>query len=71
MISKKLFEAIKLAPMKNYRIAQAARLHPSTLSKLLNGIDEAKAGDPRIVRVAKVLGLRAEDCFEEDRDDGA
>lgn len=67
MISKKLIEAVKLAPMRAYQIAHRAEIHPSTLSKILNGIDEVKPGDPRVVRIAKVLGLPPNDCFLEER----
>jgi hypothetical protein len=63
MISNKFRDAIKLnAPA--YQIARKARLHHSTLSKLLCGIDEVKPNDPRIIAVGKVLGLSAEECFE-------
>ena len=63
MVSGKLIAAIKLADRPAYKIAHEAELHPSTLSKILHGIDEVKPGDPRVVRVAKVLGLEPEECF--------
>jgi len=65
MISRKLKEAVKLSELKGYEIAHLAGLHPSTLSRILNGIDDVKAGDPRVTRIAKVLRLRPEDCFEQ------
>lgn len=64
IISKKLRIEIKLASDREYRIAQKAGLHPSTLSKLLNGIAEVKPDDPRVIAIGKVLGLQAAECFE-------
>jgi transcriptional regulator with XRE-family HTH domain len=65
MISRKVKEAVKLSDLKGYEIAHLAGIHPSTLSRIVNGIDEVKPGDPRVIRIAKVLGLRPEDCFEQ------
>ncbi len=67
MISRKLKEAIKLSEFKAYEIAHEARLHPTTLSKILNGIEEVKPGDARVMRIAKVVGLRLQDCFENSK----
>jgi hypothetical protein len=69
MISKKLVEAVKLSDWRAYRIAHKAGLHPSTLSRILNGIEEVEFGDPRILRLAKVLGLNPDECFEEMRNE--
>ncbi len=66
MISQKLWNAARLSEKRHYRIAHEAGLHPSTLSKLLCGIELAKPGDPRVIRIGEVLGLRPEECFAED-----
>jgi len=52
--------------MRNYVIAHAAGLHPSTLSKLINGIELVKPGDQRVLRVAEIVGLSPEECFEKE-----
>jgi len=65
MVSQKFVEAVKLAPKRAYRIAQEAGLHPTTLSKIMNGIEKAHSNDPRILAVARVLGLDPKECFEE------
>jgi hypothetical protein len=70
MISRKLKVAIKLNGMPAYRIAQAAGVHPNTLSKLLNGIEKVKSNDPRIIAVGRVLGLPADQCFEPEVTNG-
>lgn len=64
MLSKKFIAAVKLGPKRAYEVAQEAGIHPSTLSKLMCGIERAKSDDPRIIATGKVLGLSAEECFE-------
>jgi lambda repressor-like predicted transcriptional regulator len=66
MLSKELAARIRLSPLRAYQIAQIAGLHPSTLSKLLNGIARPHPNDQRIVAVGRVLGLRPDECFESD-----
>ena len=65
MVSRKLVEAIKLSNMKSYEIAHQAEMHPSTLSRILNGIEDVRPGDQRVLRIAKVLDVRIEECFED------
>jgi predicted transcriptional regulator len=65
MVSRKLVEAVKLSEMKAYEIAHQALIHPSTLSRILNGIEDVRPGDLRVLRIAKVLGIRSEECFKE------
>lgn len=64
MISRRLREAVKLSDLRAYEIAHRASMHPSTLSRILIGIEDVRPGDPRVNRIAKVLRLRPEDCFE-------
>ena len=66
MVSRQFVEAVKIAPKRAYKIAQEAGLHPTTLSKLVNGIERAKPDDPRVLAVAAVLGLDQRECFEEE-----
>jgi hypothetical protein len=64
MVSSQFIAAVKLAKQRSYQIAHAADMHPSTLSRLITGAELAKPGDPRVLRVAEVLGLAPEECFE-------
>lgn len=64
MISRRLRETVKLSDLRAYEIAHRANLHPSTLSRILHGIEDVMPGDPRVLRIAKVLGVRPEECFE-------
>jgi hypothetical protein len=66
MISDKLKIAVFLSDKPGYKIAQEADLHPSTLSKILRGIEQVKPDDARVIAVAKVLGLSPEECFEKE-----
>ena len=68
MLSRKFIAAVKLSPMREYQIAHLAGLHPSTLSKIINGIERVIPNDQRVLKVAKVLGLAPEECFEHPYD---
>ena len=65
MISRKLKDAVKLSELRSYEIAHLAGLHPTTLSRILNSIDVVEPGDPRVIRIARVLGIKEADCFEQ------
>jgi len=63
-ISKKLRDAVRLSDKKSYQIAHEAGIHPSTLSKIMCGIDKINDNDKRILAISKVVGLSPEECFE-------
>jgi DNA-binding LacI/PurR family transcriptional regulator len=63
-VSKAFTHAVKLSEKRAYEIAQEAGIHEATLSHLVNGIRPIESNDERVLAVAKVLGLRPEDCFE-------
>ncbi len=62
--SRKLKNAIKLNGPA-YKIAHRAGLHPSTLYKLMCGIELIKPNDERVIAVGKVLDISPYECFEE------
>ena len=66
MLNQKLKIAIFLSQKKAYEIAHEAGINPSTLSKLIHGIERVKPGDPRVVAVGKVLGFSPSECFQGD-----
>lgn len=63
-VSRKFIEALKLGDQRYYKIAWQAGITPSTLSKLICGIEKVRPNDPRVVSVGRVLGLNPEECFE-------
>lgn len=63
-VSKKLCVKAKLSPLKGYEIAHLAGIHPSTLSKIICGIDKVNPDDPRVIAVGRVLGLSENECFQ-------
>jgi transcriptional regulator with XRE-family HTH domain len=63
-VSKKFREAVKLNHLKSYELAHLAGMHPSVLSRILNGIDLVRPGDPRVAKIAIVLGIPVDECFE-------
>ena len=67
MISNKFIKAVKLNERRAYRIAQKAGIHPSTLSKILNGIIQVNVGDARVVAIGRVLGIKESELFENRR----
>lgn len=69
MVSRRLIAAVKLSTMRSYEIAYQAGLHPSTLSKLICGIEKPKPYDHRVVAIGKVLGVPKDACFEKDLDE--
>jgi hypothetical protein len=65
-LSAKAVVAIKLSQRRQYQLAQSAGLHPSTLSKLINGIERVKKDDPKVLRLAEVLGIPSQEMIDED-----
>ena len=63
-ISLKLRRAIAESPLRQYQLATLAGLHPSTLSKALNGTARLRAYDRRILAVARVLNISPDDAFD-------
>jgi hypothetical protein len=64
MVSRRLKVRVKLSRLKAYQIAHVAGLHPSTLSRILHGVEKVSDGDSRVVAIGKVVGLDPEQCFE-------
>ena len=63
-VSRLLYNKIRLDRRRAYMIAHAAGLHPSTLSRLINGIDRVKPNDPRVIALGRVLGIPPAECFD-------
>ena len=66
MVSRGFVEAVKLDSRRAYKIAHAADVPPTVLSKIINGIEKVKPNDPRVLAVARVLGLSPDACFAKE-----
>src|SRR5687767_940906 len=66
-ISRRLYAAVKLDSRPAYRIAEAAGLHASTLSKLIRGTAPLRPQDPRVLAVARVVGVTPQRAFTTSR----
>ena len=65
VVSQKFIAAVKLNSIPAYKIAWSAGVNPTMLSKFINGIEEPKPNDSRIIAIGEVLGLSAAECFRE------
>lgn len=63
MVSEIFKQKIKLSSLRAYEIAQLAGVHPTTLSRIINGIDRVEAGDKRVIAIGRIVGLKEEECF--------
>jgi hypothetical protein len=50
--------------VRQYRLARQLRIHPSLLSHLVNGSVPVRENDPRVLKLAEVLGVPADQAFE-------
>ena len=67
-LSRKFLTALKLHELPAYRIAQLAGVNPTTLSKIVNGIEPLRIDDNRILQVARVLGLSMAEVIDHTED---
>ena len=63
-ISREFLVRLKLHQQPAYKIAQHAGVNPNWLSRVINGIEELKPYDRRIIAVGRILGLAPGQCFE-------
>lgn len=70
MVSRELRNAIRVSDLRSYQIAHEANVNPSTLSRIINNIESVKPGDPRVLRIARVIGFPPEKCFISQKSSG-
>lgn len=66
MLSAKFINAVKLYSDRRYRLAQTAGVDASLLSRWINKITPVKDGDERVLRIARILGVKRVDVFVSD-----
>ena len=64
-MSQRLRHAIKTSPFRQYQLAHVVQVHPTTLSAWVNGIYAVREGDPRVLKLAELLGVPPGEAFEE------
>ena len=64
--SQELRNAVKLADQPAYRLAQQVGVSPSHLSAWLCGIVPVNYGDKRLIRLGRLVGVAADECFNQD-----
>ena len=65
VLSSEFRAAIKLSSNRQYELAHAIGVHPSTLSGWTNGIVPVRADDPRLLRLAAILDVPADRAFSQ------
>ncbi len=70
-VSHKIRSAVwarRAAGDKQHHLARLADVHPSIFSALVNDITPIREGDPRVLRIAAVLGVSASEAFTVTRE---
>jgi DNA-binding transcriptional regulator YdaS (Cro superfamily) len=60
MLSTELRTAIKISRLRQYQIAHLIGVHPTTLSAWINGISRVDHDDPRVAKLADLVGVPRE-----------
>lgn len=64
MISREFKIAVKLASEPAWKIAAKVGVNPNVLSRILTGALQVRPGDERVRKIASVIGLSIDECFE-------
>ena len=62
-VSRDFYAAVKTSPERNYILAQRAGIHPAVLSRILHGAERLRPQDPRVLAVAREVGVPASRAF--------
>jgi transcriptional regulator with XRE-family HTH domain len=65
-LSDTLRAAIRISRKRQYELAHGIGVCPQTLSAWVNGIYPVQPNDRRILKLAALLGVPADDAFAED-----
>jgi hypothetical protein len=66
-VSKALFAAVKAAAVPQYRLEQRVGLSPGMVTVLIRGYRPIERDDPRVVALAKEVGLNPQRAFSRRR----
>ncbi len=65
-LSRRFVIEVKLNEKPAYRLAQMAEVNPNDLYKLMSGIAQVRQNDERVIKIGKLLGLNAGECFAQE-----
>jgi hypothetical protein len=65
-VSQKFINAVRLSDVQNYRLAMSCNIDPPLLSKFIHHAVKITPNDPRVVAIGKLLGLSADQCFDQE-----
>jgi hypothetical protein len=66
MVSKFFIRSVRNSGQPVYKVARKAGIHPGSLYKILIGHDDPKYGDMRVLKVAALLNINLDDCWDQD-----
>ncbi len=65
MLSETLRNAIRTSGTRQWRLATVIGVHPSLLSNWMAGRYEPRRGDPRVLQLARLVGVPESEAFEQ------
>lgn len=63
LVAEKLRVAVKASRVRQYEFARRLKMQGSTLSAMLNGAVNVRPNDPRIIRLAEMVNVPADEAF--------
>jgi hypothetical protein len=69
MLSDRFSSRLKLSDVPSYKLCQEAHVNPWWLSRTIHRAIAVAPGDPRLLEIGRLLGLRADEVFEKEGDD--
>ncbi len=63
-LSREFVTAYRLFPHPRWQLAVSVGMNPSQLSKFVSGAERPRTDDPRIIAIARILGVPPEAAFE-------
>jgi hypothetical protein len=63
MFTRNFIVALKLNTKPMYQLAQQCSIHPNDLSKWIHGIKQPRRDDPRLLKLADLVGVSHKQIF--------
>lgn len=66
MFSRNFIIALRMSDLPQYVLAQQVGLNPSLLSRWVIGLQKPPHNDPRLMKLAEILGLKSDEAFSKN-----